>query len=114
MPTLLPQWNGLKPGDIVTAYKKGYYRLDEIHDRSAQKYKTPINGKDAPDPLAVVSRVMDTAGNIGKKPAKPDQCDIAYCTLVARSTADSLYQKAVTEATHLRDQTYAVLAQYGS
>lgn len=114
MTTLLPQWNGLKPGDIVTSYQQGYFRLEEIQDRSSQKYSTPMNGKDAPDPLAVVVRVMDTKGNIHKKPAKPYQCDIGYCKLVSRDGADALYRQSVNEATHLRDQTHAVLAQYGS
>lgn len=114
MTTLLPQWNGLKPGDIVTSYQKGYYRLEEIRDRSSQKYKSPVNGKDAPDPIAVVVRVMDTKGKIDKTPREPYQCDISYCKLVSRDAAEAVYRQAVNEATHIRDQTYAVLAQYGA
>lgn len=61
-------------GDIVTAYQKGYWRVDEIEVRGntycgGKMYRTA--------PLVKLTLVLDSNGK--KASARKSECDIGYC-----------------------------------
>lgn len=64
----------IKVGDIVTAYQKGYWRVDEIEVRSNFNL---ANKTYHPDPLLKLTLLLDSNGK--KARARKSECDINWC-----------------------------------
>ena len=93
--------NGMSPGDIITTYFKGYYRLESIQrryltqdDLKYQAYKDKKAG-DEYSPLFHFVQVADGTGK-PKKSKALKTCDAAFCEpalLVIISQINSLEQQ---------------------
>lgn len=82
------EYNGMKIGDIITCYWKGYYLLVEIKDRGIDN-----------SPLFSFTKVADFNGKLCKS-KKIMQCDGAYCKL-AFEHMKALIEKKKTEIVNL-------------
>lgn len=71
--------SSIKPGDVITAYHKGYWKVDKVNDRG--KHSAP---------LIEYTRI----GKKGK-----NSCDAGYCTKI---DPEVLYHEQVKEAGELR------------
>lgn len=80
--------SSIKPGDIITAYHTGYWKVDKVTDRG--QYSAP---------LIEYTRI----GKKGKK-----SCDAGYCKKVDPC---ALYLEQVEEAGKLRDMLMKALEQ---
>lgn len=80
--------SSIKPGDIITAYHKGYWKVDKVIDRG--KYTAPI---------IEYTRV----GKKGK-----NSCDGGYCKKIDPT---ALYLEQIKEAGELRDMLMKALEQ---
>lgn len=85
----------MKVGDIITAYHKGYHRLDRIEKRYITEdllrydvYKDKKLG-DEISPLFHYTTLLDSNGNPKKK---TQCCDAAFCRLATESIADEIVE----------------------
>lgn len=79
--------SSIKPGDVITAYHKGYWRVDKVTDRG--KHSAPY--------------IEYT--RIGKK--GKNSCDAGYCSKI---DPQALYQSMVDEAEQIRDMLMKAIA----
>jgi len=70
----------LKVGDLVTAYRKGYYIIEGLESRE----------QEGANPLALLSKVLNGKFN---KVGGRDSCDIFYCKRVTRDTLTEMREE---------------------
>lgn len=101
----MTEHNGIKVGDIITAYHKGYWRLTQI-DQRFYKDREPIpQGKKVGDeysPLFHYELVADSKFAPPKGKAKKQCCDVSYCRKVDQAYIDIEVQKRLDEIEALK------------
>jgi len=89
---LVLHWDDtLTPGDLITAYEKGYHVLCYIKFRG-----------DDETPLVYYTRVVSAAGAVVK--SGPELvCDASYVHRLTKTAVEELYQEEVNKAAVKRD-----------
>lgn len=90
----------LKPGDLITAYHKGYWRVTHV-ERRTHTSCTLSRGSgckvgDEMGSMIHYELVMDSKFRLpsGKRPPKRDKCDAAWCEKVTPEWVDLEAKKA--------------------
>ena len=108
----MDEFNGIKVGDIVTGYFKGYWEVTKIEDRSSCLYKYPVaDGSLHPKPL-IYGRLVMSDNNKLSKPGKGAEksWDISYSHVVDRAKIDKDYQAVLDAAMTKRIQLLNLIA----
>jgi len=85
----LSEFNGIRPGDLITAYEKGFHRCLKILDRSDELFVTS-DGVIYPSPLVVYERVYSQTGKPVSRNPNPLSCCITWCRKVDQTYLDQL------------------------
>lgn len=78
----MQEWNGIRVGDIITAYNSGWHRLLEIVPR--ERFA----------PLFKYQRVVYENGNKCKR-RDINECDASFCKKVTIDDIDFVYDREV-------------------
>jgi len=104
--------NGVKVGDIITAYSKGYHRVVNIHRRFNTKHDEEMNfGKMGEEFNSIIEykMVMDSKYKL-KKNGKTDSCDAEYCKVVTLSAIKAEKLEKVKALSEGYDQLIEMLS----
>ena len=88
----LPYPADLKPGDLITAYEKGYH----VFIRYEMRGKCTITKKKMP-PLVYYQRVVSASGNPVKS-SSIKTCDASFCRKLTPEIIDQLRDDAIAQA----------------
>lgn len=96
----------LKPGDIITAYHKGYWRVTHVERRTHNSATMRAGDKVGDEMSSMIhyELVMDSRFRApsGKRPPKRDKCDAAWCQKVELAWVDAEAKKAADGWARLR------------
>lgn len=73
--------NGIKIGDIITAYHKGYHRVTDIIPRKGA--------------MSLIQYKMIMDSKLNKRRGNEKTCDASYCTVITRPYIEKLKKDQV-------------------
>lgn len=99
--------NGIKVGDIITAYHKGYWRVTSIEQRTEEDHgnsKDPNVSIDDPiNSIANYELVCNDKFKPSGKKKKTESCDVSFCRVVNENFIREKIQEKIDEINALTD-----------
>ena len=93
--------NGIKVGDIITAYHKGFWKVTSIEQRTEEAHAPNIDPSvNIDDPINSVANyelVCDARFKPSGKKKKKESCDVSYCKVVNEAFIREKIQEKIEE-----------------